>query len=626
MSTQNKKIKKPIVKESEEFLEEESNKKAIIVLCLGIVLVIGLIIGTITYLNNDEKKEDETDNNSKTEEKETEKEKKKEDLVVEDEEESQIQNIVYTYNNTKPSVAQYKVEYYNGENLIKNMTVDNGSNIDNLNLTLTNKVLKYWYYLDSSNNEVIFNFNSDTVTSDLKLYAKVVDLYKVEFKNIEGNDITDSQIIEDGKYLIVLDEEDLVKETNGVFTKVFKWYTDTSYTNEFNLATPITENKVLYGKYENVYRVRFYIEDSEDFAHYDGEYIDKYVKNNEKVEKIGEISFNTFYAYSWSIFKNNLVELTDFDFNTPITENTILVADFGYKLTYNTNGGNEIENIILAPASSLVEPTIPTKDGYKFKKWTYNSPTDVDFASDRIGGNITITAVWDAAVTFETNGGSKVDPIIPGLDKKIVEPVDPIKTGYTFVGWYYDSELTIPVDFTTDMFEVPEVLYAKWTANTITITYDLNNGVNSADEGANKTQQAKTNETIDLFDGSTYTKPNAELDGWSKTSNGEVEYNLGEEITMPNTNTTLYAKWTNIHELTINYNGGMKGEETSTILERREGEKIGSISIEGVETLGGRPFKEFNTSADGTGTTVTSDTLMFNANTTIYIIWEIVEN
>lgn len=43
-------------------------------------------------------------------------------------------------------------------------------------------------------------------------------------------------------------------------------------------------------------------------------------------------------------------------------------------------------------------------------------------------------------VTFNSNGGSIVAPVKTGMDKKLEEPDEPEKEGYTFDGWYLGDE------------------------------------------------------------------------------------------------------------------------------------------------------------------------------------------
>lgn len=67
-------------------------------------------------------------------------------------------------------------------------------------------------------------------------------------------------------------------------------------------------------------------------------------------------------------------------------------------------------------------------------------------------------------VTFDTRGGSAIEAVELTAGAAVSRPADPIRTGYTFAGWFTDTALTQAYDFalpvTQDM-----VLYAKWTPN-----------------------------------------------------------------------------------------------------------------------------------------------------------------
>jgi len=65
-------------------------------------------------------------------------------------------------------------------------------------------------------------------------------------------------------------------------------------------------------------------------------------------------------------------------------------------------------------------------------------------------------------VLFDTNGGSFVPSQTVNHGDKITKPVDPTKTGYIFAGWYKDSGLTIPWNFSKDVVTSNITLYAKW--------------------------------------------------------------------------------------------------------------------------------------------------------------------
>ena len=80
----------------------------------------------------------------------------------------------------------------------------------------------------------------------------------------------------------------------------------------------------------------------------------------------------------------------------------------------------------------------------------------------RSGGGGTATPTYTAQ--FDTNGGSAVDKVKTDKNGKIERPADPTKEGYIFVGWYSDSKLTKPFDFSAEL-TANSTLYAKWKEN-----------------------------------------------------------------------------------------------------------------------------------------------------------------
>ena len=77
-------------------------------------------------------------------------------------------------------------------------------------------------------------------------------------------------------------------------------------------------------------------------------------------------------------------------------------------------------------------------------------------SSNNGSGAITFT------VTFETNGGSKIDNQRVIKNGKAIQPVSPTKDAFTFVGWFTDKELTLKYVFDTQVTN-NLILYAKWT-------------------------------------------------------------------------------------------------------------------------------------------------------------------
>ena len=81
-------------------------------------------------------------------------------------------------------------------------------------------------------------------------------------------------------------------------------------------------------------------------------------------------------------------------------------------------------------------------------------------------------------VTFDSNGGSAITPVT-GIAEgaTVTEPSAPSKTGYTFGGWYEQSDFSVAAwDFATDKMPAKDVtLYAKWDV-TYTVIFDSKGG------------------------------------------------------------------------------------------------------------------------------------------------------
>lgn len=93
-------------------------------------------------------------------------------------------------------------------------------------------------------------------------------------------------------------------------------------------------------------------------------------------------------------------------------------------------------------------------------KTTGNKVVKVTFGGKSVTFKIKVTkAIF--AITFVSNGGSDVASLNVEKGKKITKPTDPTKEGFTFDGWYLDSQLTLAYDFETEV-DGAITLYAKW--------------------------------------------------------------------------------------------------------------------------------------------------------------------
>lgn len=82
----------------------------------------------------------------------------------------------------------------------------------------------------------------------------------------------------------------------------------------------------------------------------------------------------------------------------------------------------------------------------------------------KIEKGLTIDVKYDLdehTLTFETNGGSAINPITVRHGNAVARPADPTKDKYTFIGWYADPEFTEEYDFAT-VLEADKTIYAKF--------------------------------------------------------------------------------------------------------------------------------------------------------------------
>jgi len=114
-----------------------------------------------------------------------------------------------------------------------------------------------------------------------------------------------------------------------------------------------------------------------------------------------------------------------------------------YTITFDTNGGSEIDSITQDYGTKIIAPADPTRKGYTFKGWDKEIPETMP------AGNITVKAQWEInqyTITFDTNGGSDIAPITQAYGTEITAPDNPTRKGYTFKGWDKEIPETMPAE------------------------------------------------------------------------------------------------------------------------------------------------------------------------------------
>ena len=201
---------------------------------------------------------------------------------------------------------------------------------------------------------------------------------------------------------------------------------------------------------------------------------------------------------------------------------------------------------------TFVEPICDIR-GYEFKGW-YTLKNDGDkvegIASGTVG-NKTYYARWQRSeytiVYRNTENAVNGNPTSYNVESESITLVDPSKTGYTFAGWYSDSDLSQVADTTIATGSIGDLeFYAKWNAIVYTVDYVLYEGVN----GDNPTSYTIEDE-ITL---SAATRDGYSFGGWFTDSAFE---NAIDKIALGSTgNMTLYAKWYYTGTVSFVTNGG----------------------------------------------------------------------
>lgn len=215
----------------------------------------------------------------------------------------------------------------------------------------------------------------------------------------------------------------------------------------------------------------------------------------------------------------------------------------------------------------LLEKNIKTINVNAFKDCTnlsdvkYNGyKTDWDRVRVNKAGNDTLTnkVQYLCDITFDLNGGTingsgTMDKQTVYSNEKLgtakcypngqpfVVPTDPVREGYTFLGWYTQAEGGTKYTF-TEAVSSNIILYAHWNAHshTVTLENDENKKTNSYNYGSSVSVPTPTKKTGYNFNHWEVTVPDGET---APSLNGPDE-NGNYSFSMPDYDITLTAKWT----------------------------------------------------------------------------------
>lgn len=226
---------------------------------------------------------------------------------------------------------------------------------------------------------------------------------------------------------------------------IFKgWYEDDDYIGDvFDFEkTQITQDITLTARWAQAFTVKF---DTNGHGHATVP-ADQTVELNGKATKPADPTAEGYVFRGWY---TTAACTTEFDFNTPIAADTTLYAKWDeiYTVTFNVGGHGtaptpqKVEN-----GSKATKPENPTAKGWRFDGWYTDEKCTARYDFDKaVTANTTLYAKWTQlfTLTFETNGGTKIDSVeAPDGSLVYLGSYKPTKSGYYFVGWYTDKNLT----------------------------------------------------------------------------------------------------------------------------------------------------------------------------------------
>jgi uncharacterized repeat protein (TIGR02543 family) len=309
------------------------------------------------------------------------------------------------------------------------------------------------------------------------------------------------------------------------------WFIDEEFTDPFVFeTTEITKNITLYAKWEQTQaEVTF---NSRQGSAISPEMVDIGSTVTQPDPSPAR------HGYVFEFWCTDSAATEQFDFSTPITGDLTLYAQWRiiYTINFNSNGGSLVDPQTVNVGGKVVYPVTPTRGNYLFAMWCIDPALATEYNFNfPVNSNMTLYAKWTRItnnVSFESNGGSPVVPQKVNIGAYATKPPDPAKEGNNFMRWCSDAALTQEFLFSSTPINYPLTLYARWSVNILTITFNANEGSDIEDQLVEYNKLA-IYPPVPSKDGALFYR-------WCVDSELTTEFDFSTPITE---NMTLYAAW-----------------------------------------------------------------------------------
>ncbi|MBR4003051.1 MAG: leucine-rich repeat protein [Clostridia bacterium] len=399
--------------------------------------------------------------------------------------------------------------------------------------------------------------NAWNIEEDITLTAKwTARDYEITYHLNGGENHTQNP----SSFTIETDTFELFNPTRSYY-EFEGWYTNELLTNPITSITKGTTGHIdVYAKWTPI--------------EYDITYVMNGGTNN-------NLNPNTYNVETYFDFENPFKKgfefkgwFTDSEFNNEISRlNRQYLGDIAlyakweiitYPINYELNGGtnnvgNKSNYTVETDTFSLLNPT---REHYTFGGWFNDNSYTSELNSIEKGtiGQKTLYAKWtpiEYNITYILNGGTNnnQNPNTYNVEDEIIF-AEPTRNGYSFKGWFTDSEFNNEITNINREFLDEITLYAEWEIITYPINYELNGGTNNPENKSNYTIET------DTFELKNPTREHYSFNGW-------YDFVFDTRVTEVTKGTfgekTFCARWTPI-EYDINYvlNGGTNNAQNPT--------------------------------------------------------------
>lgn len=421
----------------------------------------------------------------------------------------------------------------NWKNNIKQVQIGSKILVLNTDYTITDSAIILNHSLFTAGQKV-----NVTIRSEGYVDATVIDQmigYLVTFES-NGGDLIAPQIV----------DRSVTKPADP--TKVgytfVGWYLDQNFTSPFDFASIVSKPITLYAKF--ALTGSLVTTDNTDNCLGNNMTLD--FSDSEWAKAITAITVNgsSVDATKYKVDQASHTITLDKSLFTKAGDFTIKISATDYadvQVIQKVMNGSTVHFVVLNNAPFAVQDEIvarritePAVYGYDLTWFADEACTLPWDFTNSIYSAKTLYGKWSLAtfaVIFDRQDGGLVQSKTAEYKTTITAPTAPTRPGYTFIGWYKDAAAQNAWNFATDKVTANTILYAKWSINSYTVSFNSQGG---------SVVDAKT-----VIYNTTVGKPIAPTRkgytfiGWYKDATGQTAWNFAtDKVT---SSLVLYAKW-----------------------------------------------------------------------------------